>query len=307
MTRISDSIGTSRPSDQGRLDATRRRRDPRPLVVRLAVVAAAAGIWELVARVFVTNLGTSKDPVVPSLEYLITNSFLRLSDFWQGGLGAPAPSRGGQETYWGAVLAVGDASAASLRRIFLGVAIGLIIGGVVGLITSASRPGQALLAPAMHFLRMVPFLALAPLFEVWFGKSDEGAVAFIAYGVAVVVFTGTIGSVSLVPDVYFARAATSGAGVWRTYRNIVLPAIVPTMRATLLIAVGLAWTLDVAAEILGTQSGLGVMMDYALRFSYTGRVIVVAFIYLLFAAVTYYLIDFITGRMIRWQPRHDLG
>ncbi|HZD70244.1 MAG TPA: ABC transporter permease subunit [Actinomycetes bacterium] len=271
------------------------------------MVALLAGAWELAARVFVTKVGTSGDPTLPSIEFLSTHSFRRLSDFWTGGLGAPAPSAGGKETYWGAVLAVGQASEASLERVFVGVGIGLVLGLAVGLLTSASRRARAVMAPPMHFLRMVPFLALAPLFEVWFGKTDLGAISFIAYGVSVVMFTGTIGAVSIVPGVFTDRAATNGASRWATYRHVVLPAIVPAMRATVLVAIGLAWTLDVAAEILGTQRGLGVMMDYSLRFSYTGRVIVVAFIFLVYAAVTYYLVQFLTAAMIRWQPHHELA
>lgn len=278
-------------------------RDNAALLLRLLVIAAAFGIWEIASHIS-THKGTSGDPTVPSVEFLATSSFKRLSDFWSGGWGAPAPSAGGKETYWGAVLAVAQASAASLERVFIGVAIGLALGVAIGLLTSTSRRAKAVMAPSMHFLRMVPFLALAPLFEVWFGKSDKGAIIFIAYGVAVVVFTGTVGAVGNVPGVFTDRAATNGASRWTTYRRVILPGIVPAMRATLLVALGLAWTLDVAAEILGTQHGLGVMMDYSLRFAYTGRVIVVAFIYLVYAAITYYLVQFLTGVLIRWQPRH---
>lgn len=279
-------------------------RDRLPLLLRFAVIALIVAAWEFASHIF-THVGTSGDPTLPSIEYLSTSSFRRLSDFWTGGLGAPSPSAGGKETYWGAILAVGQASVASLRRVFIGVGVGFILGVIVGLLTSASRRARAFMAPSMHFLRMVPFLALAPLFEVWFGKTDLGAIGFIAYGVSVVCFTGTIGAVNNIPAVFTDRAATNGASRWATYRRVILPGIVPAMRATVLVALGLAWTLDVAAEILGTQRGLGVMMDYSLRFSYTGRVIVVAVIYLFYAAVTYYVVQYLTAVMIRWQPQHE--
>jgi sulfonate transport system permease protein len=267
-------------------------RDRLPLLLRVAVVALLLAAWEAASHVF-THVGTSGDPTLPSIEYLCISSFRRLSDFWTGGLGAPAPSAGGRETYWGAVLAVGQASIASLRRVFTGVGIGLVLGPVIGLLISTSRRIRAILAPSMHFLRMVPFLALAPLFEVWLGKTDLGAVSFIACGVMVVVFTGTIEAVSNIPAVFTDRAATNGASRWAIYRRVILPGIVPAMRATILVALGLAWTLGVAAEILGVQQGLGVM------------VVVVAIIYLVYAAVTFYLVQYLTGLMIRWQSRHE--
>jgi ABC-type nitrate/sulfonate/bicarbonate transport system permease component len=73
------------------------------------------------------------------------------------------------------------------------------------------------------------------------------------------------------------------------------------MRATLLVAIGLAWTLDVAAELLGAQSGLGVIMQDALRFAYTGRVLLVGFVIVLYAVLTYYVVQALTARAIRWH------
>lgn len=279
------------------------------LLLRIGVICAAAVAWELIAHFLVTSIGTSKDPNFPSIEYMVSKSLLRMSDYWGGGLGAPAPQQGGQETYWGALLALGSASLVTFERMVLGVGLGIIVGSGIGLVTSASALARHLLRPPIHFLRMVPFLALAPLFDVWFGKAMLGVVLFIAYGVGIVMFTGTINAVSLTPDVFVQRAATNGASRLQTYRAVIIPFIVPAMRATLLVSIGLAWTLDVAAELLGAQSGLGVIMQDALRFAYTGRVIVIGFVFVVYAAVTYYAIQALSAHAVQWhaaanvQPR----
>jgi sulfonate transport system permease protein len=216
-------------------------------------------------------------------------------------MGAPSPENGGKETYLGAFLALGDASLATLYRIGLGIALGVVVGMGIGLITSASVIFRYILRPPVHFMRMVPFLALGPLFSVWFGKETRGVVLFIAYGVAILMFTGTINAVGLLPKVFLQRAATNGASRLRIYRDLIIPFIVPPMRATLLVAIGLAWTLDVAAELLGAQSGLGVIMQDALRFAYTGRVLLVGFVIVLYAVLTYYVVQALTARAIRWH------
>jgi sulfonate transport system permease protein len=196
---------------------------------------------------------------------------------------------------------------ASFERLLAGIGLGLVVGIGTGLGVSASKTARSVLSSPAHFLRMVPFLALAPLFEVWFGKSDVGAIFFIAYGSVVVSFVGVVNAVGLVPPVQLARARTEGATRWQIYRWVVLPSIVPAMRATILVVIGLGWTLDVAAEMLGSQSGLGVIMEYALRFAYTGRVILVSFVYLLYAALSFYLVQWLTGWAIRWHPSQAKG
>jgi sulfonate transport system permease protein len=273
-----------------------------PLALRVVVIVMLAGAWEAIARLLITTIGTSGEPIFPSIEYLASHAFLQLSDFWQGGLGVPAPSNGGRETYMGAILALITASRISLTRLVLGIVIGLTAGLLAGFLVSASGVARSMINAPMHILRMVPFLALAPLFEVWFGKSDLGALLFIAYGSAVVSFVGAGHAVGLIPPVMVARAKTQGASRWQIYRWVVIPGSIPALRATVLIVIGLGWTLDVAAEMLGVQSGLGVMMEYSLRFAYTGRVIIVAFVYLVYAGISFYAIQWLTGRMIRWHP-----
>jgi ABC-type nitrate/sulfonate/bicarbonate transport system permease component len=63
----------------------------------------------------------------------------------------------------------------------------------------------------------------------------------------------------------------------------------------------LAWTLDVAAELLGSQNGLGVIMQDALRFAYTGRVLLIGFVFVLYAGLSYYAVQALTARAIRWH------
>lgn len=273
-----------------------------PRALRVEIIALLIGVWELVAHFVITRVGTSGEPIFPSIEYLARDSFLQMSNYWSGGWGAPAPSNGGAQTYWGAVLALISASLASFERLAIGIIGGMVLGAVVGLVVSASAAARSVLSGPVQLLRMVPFLALAPLFEVWFGKSNFGAILFIGYGSLVVTIVGVINAVALLPSVQLARARTEGANRLEIYRWVVMPGILPPMRATILVVLGLGWTLDVAAEMLGAQNGLGVIMEYALRFAYTGRVILVSMVYLLYAAISFYFLQWLTGWAIHWHP-----
>jgi sulfonate transport system permease protein len=268
----------------------------------LTVLAVLVLGWELLS-ILVTAKGSYDEPLVPGWGYLIRNSLLRMSDYWDGGLGVPSPAEGGPSTYAAAFLALAEASAITFARLILGVGAGLIVGVALGLVVATSDLARRLIAPTVHVLRMTPFLAMIPLFNLWFGASTVGIVLFVAYGVAVIMFIGTINAVTNVPSVYFERAATVGARRGAVFRYILLPAIFPEVRSSVLLSLGLAWSLIVAGELLGAQSGLGVIVTYALQFAYTGRVLVVTFLIVFYAGVSFAFFEALSRRIIGWHPQ----
>jgi sulfonate transport system permease protein len=150
---------------------------------------------------------------------------------------------------------------------------------------------------------MTPFLAMIPLFNLWFGANSLGIILFVAYGVAVIMFIGTINAARNVPKVYLDRAATVGANPATVFRHVILPAIFPEIRASFLLSFGLSWSLVVGGELLGAQGGLGVIVTYALQFAYTGRVMIIEFLFVIYAGLSFALFDAVSRRIIDWHPQ----
>jgi sulfonate transport system permease protein len=272
------------------------------LIVALTLIAG----WEALSLA-VTTTGSYDEPLVPGWGYLFNVSLLRMSDYWSGGWGIPAPSEGGPASYAAAILALGEASLVTFERMIAGVALGAVGGALLGLVVSASDLARRLISPSVHILRMTPFLAMIPLFNLWFGATTFGIILFVAYGVGVIMFIGTANAVKNVPQVYRDRAATVGASQFATFRWVIMPAIFPEIRASFLLSFGLAWSLVVAGELLGAQSGLGVIVTYALQFAYTGRVLIVAMLFIVYAGVSFSLFDAVSRRIIDWHPQAAKG
>ena len=268
------------------------------LTVLLALVLG----WELLSHI-VTAKGSYDEPLIPGWGYLIGNSLLRMSDYWGGGFGVPAPSEGGPPTYTAALLALGQASLITFERVVFGIVFGVLGGIGLGLLVASSDAARRLIAPTVHIVRMTPFLAMIPLFNLWFGANTFGIILFVAYGVAVIMFIGTINAVRNVPKVYLERAATVGANRATVFRHVILPAIFPEIRASFLLSFGLSWSLVVGGELLGAQSGLGVIVTYALQFAYTGRVMIIAFLFIIYAGLSFALFDAVSRRIIDWHPQ----
>src|SRR5215469_650871 len=217
----------------------------------------------------------------------------------------PTLTEGGARTYAGAFLALASASLVTFERVLFGIVFGTLGGIGLGLLVATSETARRLIAPTVHVVRMTPFLAMIPLFNLWFGANTFGIILFVAYGVAVIMFIGTVNAVGNVPKVYLDRAATVGAGRATVFHQVVLPAIFPEIRASFLLSFGLSWSLVVGGELLGAQTGLGVIVTYALQFAYTGRVIIVAFLFVIYAGISFALFDTVSRRIIDWHPQVD--
>jgi sulfonate transport system permease protein len=66
-----------------------------------------------------------------------------------------------------------DSLVASLQRAVAGFLIGGGIGLVLGLVAGLSRIGERTYDALLQMLRMIPFLALIPLFVIWFGVDEK--------------------------------------------------------------------------------------------------------------------------------------
>ena len=112
-------------------------------------------------------------------------------------------------------------------------------------------------------------------------------------------------AVGNVSDIYVDYARTQGASRFQIYRSVILPAMFPELRSSILLSLGMAWTAVIAAEFLGAQTGLGQIIVYSQYFGYVDRMFVVALFLLFYAAITYALFERASRRLTEWMPREQ--
>ena len=269
--------------------------------ISVMVFAALAGIWQILSVVY-TAEAQPGEPMIAGWQVLFTKTFLTLSDYWQGGLGVSAVADGAERSYLAALLAILSHSIDTIGRLSLGLALGGAVGLLLGLAVSWSRWTRRLFDWPLQFLRTLPLLAMVPLFQLWFGTYFFGEVLFVAYGIAVIVFAGTVNAVRNVPPIYIDNARSLGASRWTLYRTVVLPAIFPAMRSTILLSLGAGWSAVLGAEYLGAQSGLGYIIVYAQQFAYLDRMFLVALLFILYTSISYWAISRLSARLLAWAP-----
>jgi sulfonate transport system permease protein len=262
---------------------------------------ALLAIWQALSLAFPVEAAPG-EPMVAGWQVLFTKTLLSMADYYPGGFGVPSVAEGAERSYLAAMLSLAMHSWDTIARLVCGLLAGWILGGALGLAVSWSRWTRRLVELPVQFLRTLPLLAMVPLFQLWFGTYFAGKVLFVAYGIGVIVFAGTVNAVRNVPQIYIDNARTLGASQMALYRTVILPAILPEMRSTILLSLGTAWGAVLGAEYLGAQSGLGYIIVYAQQFAFLDRMFLVALLFILYTSISYWAASRITSRLLQWAP-----
>ena len=293
-TRSSERGSSRNDAQDGGSAATRRVRRIHPLAVLsfLAIIAA----WQASSVILGETVGYKR---VPGIEDVV-RSFIEYAGYWQGGLGAESTRTGAEPTNWGATLGLGHNTLVTMLRTIAGYTIGVVTGIGLGFLIAWSKTARGLLTFPAHLARMMPLLAMIPLFALWFGDSQFGVLTFIAFAVGILLFAITINAIGNVPLHYWQYARSLGASPLRTYARVVFPAAFPQLRGGLLLAVAFSWSAALAAEFLGQQVGLGHVLQSALYYASTDVVALTGLVVIVFAAATYLAANKTLAWLTRW-------
>ena len=184
-----------------------------------------------------------------------------------------------------------------------GFGIGATVGILLGLIMAYSKNFADTIGPTFDFIRPIPIFALIPLFLLWFGSGYLAQILFIALGVSVILGVVTYEAVKNIPIIYIREASTLGASKSRIYRTIILPWILPHIIGATRLAAASSWGLNVAAEFMGAQTGLGHNMIIQQIYLSTSGIVLIVIIYSIFAVILDRIIIIIERRINFWTER----
>lgn len=259
---------------------------------RFVGIPLLLGIWAVISAAFVDQSGGAQSPLPGPLD-VVTRDLPGFAAFGEGVLGEAS-------SYPDALLVLLSNALSTMKLVATGTALGLVAGFTIGLLISRWTVIRRIIEPLVTFVRTVPLLALIPLFLVWFGGSYTGNVLYVAFAISVMIVINTIEAVRNVHPIHMEFARTMGASENVIYMTVVLPSILPELMGGIRVAVGLSWAFVLGAEYLASQSGLGHLLILSQNFLYTGRMIIIAAIFGLFAIALNALMMLLTKRVTKW-------
>jgi len=190
---------------------------------------------------------------------------------------------------------------ASLSRIALALGLALITAIPVGFILGLNRIGRGLLDPLIELYRPVPPLAWLPLMIIWFGIGELSKVLLIYLSVFAPLAITTSNSVLRVKPSRLQAALSLGASRFQLLRHVILPHTLPDILVGLRVALGLAWSTLVAAELIAATEGIGFMVYAASKFMMSD-VVISGIVIIAFVALTMELfLRFLQKNLTPWQ------
>jgi NitT/TauT family transport system permease protein len=149
---------------------------------------------------------------------------------------------------------------ASLYRVGFGFVAGVLVAVPLGLVIGRSQAVRAALLPWINFFRSLSPIAWIPFAIIWFGIGDPPALFIIFLATSFQLVLATAAAAATVPSVYYRVAEEMGLSKIRVLYQVTLPAILPQLVTALRVAIGVAWMVVVAAEMIAVQSGLGYLI-----------------------------------------------
>ncbi|SEN15855.1 sulfonate transport system permease protein [Duganella sp. CF517] len=192
----------------------------------------------------------------------------------------------------------------SLWRAVSGFAIGAGLGLALGLLTGSFRRAETLLDTTLQMVRNIPALALIPLVILWFGIDETAKLFLLAVGVFFPVYLNTFHGIRSADQGLIEMARSYGLSGWPLYRDVILPAALPSILVGVRFSLGLVWVLLIVAETISAQAGIGYMTMNAREFLQTDVVLVGILLYALLGKAADLLSRGLEKRFLRWNPAY---
>ena len=274
----SDTPGT--PPTVYRGNTRRRPGRLREWGIRVAVLAAAAGVWQFLTANDVELW--AKFSTVPSVTE-IADAF-----------GASLSSA----TYYKDV-------AQSVIRIASGFVLAVAVGVPLGFAVGRAQAASLSLGTLTEVVRPIPAIALVPI-AILILPTDEVGIVFITFIAAFFpILVATRHAVRALPTIWEDSVRTMGGTRSDVITRVVLPGIAPGVFSGVSVGIGVSWICLISAEMISGQFGIGyrtwqayTVVDY--RQVFVGMITIGVL-----GALTSGGIELLGRRITHWLPRAE--
>jgi len=149
---------------------------------------------------------------------------------------------------------------ASLFRVTWGFGLAVLVGVPLGLVLGWFRFAFVALNPFIQILRPISPIAWIPVAILWFGVKDTAPIFLIFLASVFPITVSAMAAVMNMQQVYLRAAQNFGLSGLPLFRRVILPAALPQIITGIRIALGVAWLVVVAAEMIAVNSGLGYLI-----------------------------------------------
>lgn len=196
----------------------------------------------------------------------------------------------------------------TLYEVLIGYSATVVVSIPVATLISYSKTFEKTLYPFMVLIQLIPKVAIAPLFVIWFGFGVTPKILMVfLLSFFPLLIDATVGLKSLNGRLIYLSKTMSDSE-WKFFWKIKLPNALPHIFAGLKVSIAFATVGAIVAEFLGSDSGLGHLLLRA-NGDYNTKLLFALLIVLSAMGILFYkVIEFIERKAIPWHisQRTDL-
>jgi NitT/TauT family transport system permease protein len=192
----------------------------------------------------------------------------------------------------------------TVYEMIAGYALAVAVAIPLAIAITSSRRFNEFVMPTMLFFQIVPKVAIAPLFLVWFGvgATPKILVAFLISFFPIVI-DAAVGLRSMSPEMG-DLAKSMGATRMQVFSQFRLPTSLPYLFSGLKVAATLAIAGTVVGEFVGADKGLGYLLLVTNSNMQTSLMFATIVALTIIGLVFYYLVELLESFLIPWHVTH---
>ncbi|MDX3240348.1 ABC transporter permease [Streptomyces sp. ME18-1-4] len=190
----------------------------------------------------------------------------------------------------------------TIQEALAGFALGAVTGVVFGVTLGQSRFLADVLGPYIKMVNAIPRIVLGSIFIVAFGIGVLPKILLAAVLVFFIVFFNAFQGVREVDRNILANAKVLGASQMQITRHVIVPSALTWIIASLHSAFGFAIVGALVGEVLGAQSGLGLVIKTAQNNFDPNGVFATMLVISVIVLGAEWLIGKLEHRLLSWRP-----
>jgi taurine transport system permease protein len=148
----------------------------------------------------------------------------------------------------------------SLRRILLALIASWIIGISFGVFIGWNKKMNALLGSVFELIRPIPPLAWIPLITICFGIGEFPKLLIVFIGAVMPVIINSRAGMQGIEQIYLDVGIAFNGTQAQVLKEIAIPAALPVIFAGIRTSTSVAWSVVLAAEMIGANAGVGFLV-----------------------------------------------
>ncbi|MEV5010279.1 ABC transporter permease [Streptomyces sp. NPDC056159] len=190
----------------------------------------------------------------------------------------------------------------TIQEALVGFVVGSLAGIVFGVALGQSRYLSEVLGPYIKMVNAIPRIVLGSIFIVAFGIGVTPKILLAAVLVFFIVFFNAFQGVREVDRNVLANVRVLGASRMQITRHVIVPSALTWIIASLHSAFGFAIVGALVGEVLGAQSGLGLVIKTAQNNFDPNGVFATMLVIAVIVLGAEWLIGKLEHRLLAWRP-----